>query len=209
MPYSTGGGSNPQNGEFRLIRLAMVAALSLAAPPVDEEETAPPRIERIAVELLQITVQQIIIRVPRRDDRVPAMSNMGWRETNGPRCIPARQIAGAMPSASNVDLLMRDNSRVRARLGGRETNGPRCIPARQIAGAMPSASNVDLLMRDNSRVRARLVGRCAALDYYRGLYVDANPDGQLCAGRDAIRSRMGGQCEIVQFRVLRPPARGR
>ncbi len=147
----------------------MVAALSLAAPPVDEEETAPPRIERIAVELLQITVQQIIIRVPRRDDRVPAMSNMGWRETNGPRCIPARQIAGAMPSASNVDLLM----------------------------------------RDNSRVRARLVGRCAALDYYRGLYVDANPDGQLCAGRDAIRSRMGGQCEIVQFRVLRPPARGR
>lgn len=151
-----------------MIRLALATALSFAAPPV-EEESFPPQLERVAAELLQVTVQQIIIRVPRRDQRVPAMSNMGWRESSGPRCIPARQIAAAMPSPNNVDLLMRDNSRVRARLGG----------------------------------------RCAGLGYYRGLYVDANPDGRLCAGRDEIRSRMGGRCEIVQFRTLRAPARAR
>lgn len=151
-----------------MIRFALAAALLIAAPPA-EPDAIPAQLDRVAAELLQVTVQQIIIRVPRRDNRVPAVSNMAWRETNGPRCVPARQIAGAMPTASTVDLIMHDNSRVRARLGQ----------------------------------------RCAALDFYRGLYVNANPDGQLCAGRDAIRSRMGGQCDIVQFRMLRPPARGR
>lgn len=151
-----------------MIRLLVAAVLSLAAPPAEKPNVAVP-FDRVAAELLQVTVQQIIIRIPRRDQRVPAMSNMDWRESNGPRCIPARQIAGAMPSPNNVDLLMHDNSRIRARLGG----------------------------------------RCAGLGYYRGLYVDANPDGRLCAGRDEIRSRMGGRCAIVQFRTLRPAARAR
>lgn len=86
----------------------------------------------------------------------------------------------------------------------REANGPRCVPARMIAGASPGQSSVDLIMRDNSRVRARLGRRCAGLDYYRGFYVNANPDGQLCAERDVIRSRMGGECGIAQFRTLQP-----
>lgn len=168
MPHSSGGGSSWRNGDSSLIGLAAAVALS-TAPPEAELPITPIGVERVALEIVQMTVQQIIIRVPRRDGRVPAMSNAGWRETSGPRCIPARQIAGAMPAASTVDLLMRDNSRIRARLGR----------------------------------------GCAALDYYRGLYVNANADGQLCAGRDEIRSRMGGQCEIVQFRQLRPLIRER
>jgi hypothetical protein len=86
----------------------------------------------------------------------------------------------------------------------RETAGPRCISIRQIAGAMPAAASVDITMRDSRRIRARLGQRCAGLDYYRGIYVNANPDGQICADRDVVRSRMGGQCEIVQFRLLQP-----
>lgn len=89
----------------------------------------------------------------------------------------------------------------------RESNGPRCIPARQIAGAMPGQNSVDLVMAGNRRVRAQFNRRCAGLDYYRGLYVDAHPDGQICAGRDAVRSRMGGQCEISAFRLLQPARR--
>ncbi len=84
----------------------------------------------------------------------------------------------------------------------REGAGPRCIQARQIAGAMPAASSVDFVLHDKRRVRAQLGQRCAGLDYYSGLYLAANPDGQICAERDAIRSRMGGQCGIVQFRSL-------
>jgi hypothetical protein len=84
----------------------------------------------------------------------------------------------------------------------REAAGPRCISIRQIAGAMPAAASVDFLLHDNRRIRAQLGQRCAGLDYYRGMYLNANPDGQICAERDAIRSRMGGQCGIVEFRSL-------
>ena len=89
----------------------------------------------------------------------------------------------------------------------RESDGPRCIQARQIIGATLGGSSVDLIMRDNSRVRARLGRRCAGLDYYRGFYVNATTDGRICADRDVIRSRMGGQCEISEFRNLRPASR--
>lgn len=83
-----------------------------------------------------------------------------------------------------------------------EGAGPRCVQLRQIAGAKPSAASVDFLLHNKQRVRAQLAQRCAGLNYYSGLYLNANPDGQLCAQRDAIRSRMGGQCGIVQFRSL-------
>lgn len=89
----------------------------------------------------------------------------------------------------------------------RESGGPRCVQARQIIGATLGGSSVDLIMRDNSRIRARLGQRCAGLDYYRGFYVNATEDGRICADRDVIRSRMGGQCEITGFRNLRPITR--
>ncbi len=86
----------------------------------------------------------------------------------------------------------------------RETAGPKCIAADKIEGAFPSASSVDIVLNGNRRVRAQLGQTCAGLNYYRGVYVNANPDGRICAGRDVVRSRMGGQCEIVQFRILQP-----
>jgi hypothetical protein len=86
----------------------------------------------------------------------------------------------------------------------RESRGPRCVNASEIRGAtFLSRNSVDLVMRDNSRVRARLESSCPALDYYYGFYVAATVDGRICADRDAIRSRMGGECGIDQFRSLR------
>ena len=85
----------------------------------------------------------------------------------------------------------------------REGRGPRCIPAARIIGfTFPSQSSVDLVFRDRTRIRARLERRCAALDFYRSFYISATEDGQICADRDAIRSRTGGECEIDQFRSL-------
>lgn len=85
----------------------------------------------------------------------------------------------------------------------REGRGPRCIPAARIIGfTFPSQRSVDLVFRDRTRVRARLERRCAALDFYRSFYIDATRDGQICADRDSIRSRTGGECEIDQFRSL-------
>ncbi|HEV2748284.1 MAG TPA: hypothetical protein VGW34_13415 [Allosphingosinicella sp.] len=85
-----------------------------------------------------------------------------------------------------------------------EKGGPSCVPAKLIVGAALLGQNsVDLLLRDNSRIRAKLERSCPALDYYYGFYISPNEDGQICADRDAIRSRMGGQCEIERFRSLK------
>jgi len=87
----------------------------------------------------------------------------------------------------------------------RESGGPRCISANTIIGATLIGQNsVDLILRDSTRLRARLESRCPALDYYRGFYVNATADGRICADRDAIRSRAGGECQIDAFRTLTP-----
>ncbi len=84
-----------------------------------------------------------------------------------------------------------------------EGRGPRCVAASRIVGAARMAQDsVDFIFRDNSRIRARLERRCPALDYYRSFYVNATEDGQICADRDSIRSRTGGECQIDQFRTL-------
>ena len=85
----------------------------------------------------------------------------------------------------------------------KEGKGPKCVPARAIVGAsLLSQNSVDLIMRDRRRVRAKLESNCPALDYYYGFYVTPNADGMICADRDIIRSRVGGQCEIDRFRSL-------
>lgn len=90
----------------------------------------------------------------------------------------------------------------------KEGKGPRCVPAKKIIGAsLLSKNSVDLILHDNKRVRAKLERSCPALDYYYGFYISPNPDGRICADRDAIRSRMGGQCEIEKFRMLKPVAK--
>ncbi|MDP8993829.1 MAG: hypothetical protein M3N07_02430 [Pseudomonadota bacterium] len=87
----------------------------------------------------------------------------------------------------------------------REGRGPRCVPVRSVLGAtLLGRNSVDLILRDNSRVRARLDRSCPGLDFYQGFYISGTEDGLICADRDAIRSRMGGQCEIDQFRSLTP-----
>jgi hypothetical protein len=85
-----------------------------------------------------------------------------------------------------------------------ESRGPRCVRMSTIAGAaLLGRDSVDLVLRDNSRVRAELENSCPPLDYYYGFYVNGTEDGQICADRDVVRSRMGGQCEIERFRTLR------
>ena len=89
----------------------------------------------------------------------------------------------------------------------KEGKGPKCVPARAVVGAsLPSENSVDLVMRDRTRVRARLDSSCPALDYYYGFYIRPNADGMICADRDSIRSRVGGECGIERFRGLQAAA---
>lgn len=83
-----------------------------------------------------------------------------------------------------------------------EKKGPKCISANQLGGAIVSGDYVDLVLRGGDRVRAQLDGDCSGLGYYGGFYLKPSPDGQLCAGRDSIRTRSGDRCTIKRFRKL-------
>jgi hypothetical protein len=107
-----------------------------------------------------------------------------------------QQVIVRMPARGRVDQSA-------AHVQWREARGPRCVQARAVVGATAlGEGSVDLVLRDNSRVRARLDRGCPGLDFYQGFYVNGTEDGLICADRDSIRSRMGGQCEIDRFSTL-------
>ncbi len=88
-----------------------------------------------------------------------------------------------------------------------EVRGPRCIASNFVRGALLSgAEHVDFVMSSNQRFRAKFDGGCPALDFYEGFYVNS-PSRMICAGRDEIRSRMGGSCSIQSFSQLIPGRR--
>ena len=108
---------------------------------------------------------------------------------------PASVAAAAAAESGSADA---------SRIRWEEHGGPRCIAWAQIAGSgLLSQDSVDLVFRDATRVRARLERHCPALDYYAGFYMSATPDGLICADRDSIRARTGGECRIDSFRTLR------
>ena len=63
--------------------------------------------------------------------------------------------------------------------------------------------NIDFVLRNRQRLRAKLDGDCDGLDFYGGLYVQSD-DGEVCAKRDSIRSRIGQVCKIEKFKLLMP-----
>lgn len=85
-----------------------------------------------------------------------------------------------------------------------EKKGPRCVEGSQlVAAALADEGSVDFLMRDRRRIRAKVDNACPALDFYGGFYLQSK-DEKVCAGRDEIRSRMGGTCRIEKFRTMVP-----
>ena len=97
---------------------------------------------------------------------------------------------------------------VSPRFAWAEADGPKCIASKYIRGALLSGTgHVDFVMSSNRRVRAKFDSDCPALDFYEGFYVNS-PNRLICAGRDEIRSRMGGSCSIEAFHQLLPVRRG-
>ncbi|MHA6722224.1 hypothetical protein [Sphingomonas sp. RS2018] len=86
-----------------------------------------------------------------------------------------------------------------------EKRADRCVPAGDLAAAaIAGADRVDLVLNGGKRLRARFDVACPALDFYSGFYVRIPADGKICAARDSIRSRAGGECRIDSFRALVP-----
>ena len=86
----------------------------------------------------------------------------------------------------------------------KESKGPRCLDSGRIAGAMLSGpSSIDFVLTDRRRFRAQMDNECPALDFYKGFYLQPD-DERICAKREYIRSRVGGDCRIERFRTLEP-----
>jgi hypothetical protein len=128
------------------------------------------------MQFAQLTVRrEIMLRIPIRV------------RPSGP---PVPKGAQSMPAGNRIEW--------------EEKRGPKCVAGRSIVAATGLGhKSVDLILRDRTRVRAKLERSCPALDYYYGFYVTPSPDGQICADRDAIRSRVGGECGIDRFRKLK------
>ena len=90
-----------------------------------------------------------------------------------------------------------------ARIKWKEKRGPRCVPMASVGGAaVIERDSVDLMLKGGQRVRARFKSSCPALDYYSGFYIMPSADAQICADRDSIHTRAGGECQITRFRKL-------
>jgi hypothetical protein len=107
-----------------------------------------------------------------------------------------------------VRVPARNRQHVEPLVEWKEGKGQKCVPWRSVVGAtLLGKDSVDFVLRGGPRVRAKLENSCPALDYYHGFYITPNADGRICADRDVLRSRMGGQCEIDRFRSLTPVAK--
>ncbi|GGE12382.1 hypothetical protein GCM10011529_18420 [Polymorphobacter glacialis] len=76
----------------------------------------------------------------------------------------------------------------------------RCIAMNGIAGAQMFGDRaMELTMRNGGRFRLFFSSECPALSFYQGFYYRRSKAGQLCAGRDAIGARSGGECAIASI----------
>ena len=86
-----------------------------------------------------------------------------------------------------------------------EKKSDKCVPVINLAAAaITGTDSVDLVLNGGKRLRARFGSDCPALDFYSGFYVKMTADGKVCARRDSIKSRSGGECRIESFRALVP-----
>lgn len=85
-----------------------------------------------------------------------------------------------------------------------ERKGPNCIPIAAIRRALLlGPERIDFVLANRTRVRAEFDEDCTGLDFYGNFYLQP-VDNRLCAGRDAVHSRMGGSCTIGRFKQLVP-----
>jgi len=80
--------------------------------------------------------------------------------------------------------------------GGRR----RCIAIDTIAAAQLFGDRaIELTLKGGKRWRLYLAQECPALSFYQGFYYQQSQAGRLCAGRDVIGARSGGECAIASI----------
>lgn len=86
-----------------------------------------------------------------------------------------------------------------------EKGSKRCLDATNLAGAVIRNDNtIDLVLQGGDRWRMTLRDSCPGLGFYGGFYLRQTTDGEICARRDSIHARSGGECGINSFKRLVP-----
>lgn len=89
-----------------------------------------------------------------------------------------------------------------------KTGRKRCVAIAGLAGAQMFGDRaMELTMKDGRRFRLFFGRECPALSFYQGFYYRRQKAGQLCAGRDSIGARSGGECPIAS--VIQVPTQRR
>ncbi|OYU13980.1 MAG: hypothetical protein CFE37_13270 [Alphaproteobacteria bacterium PA4] len=84
----------------------------------------------------------------------------------------------------------------------------RCIRVQGMAAAqLFGDSAIEVQMNNGRRYRLFFARECPALSFYQGFYYRRQRAGQLCAGRDVIGARSGGECAIASIIAVRAPGR--
>jgi hypothetical protein len=80
----------------------------------------------------------------------------------------------------------------------------RCIGVDNLAAAQLFGDRaIEVTMRNGQRYRMFFARECQALSFYQGFYYRRQKAGQLCAGRDVIGARSGGECPIASIMPVR------
>lgn len=153
---------------------ALLAIIAAPAAMHSDTPRAPAPASLDGVRLAQVRIQQHIVI------RVPRVA------------VTARTMAAPPPPPPPV-------------VEWDEKHMGKCVALDQLAGyAVTHDDSVDLMMMGSERLRVKLDSDCPALDFYSGFYIPRAPDGQLCAKRDAIHSRSGGECRVKSLKRLVP-----
>ena len=109
---------------------------------------------------------------------------------------PAEPASFARPLARVRAMPAVDPGRPVPPLAGRT----RCIGVEHVAGAVVFGDRaVELTMADGKHWRMIFEQQCPALSFYQGFYYRRAVAGKLCAGKDAVIARSGGECAIASI----------
>lgn len=117
-------------------------------------QQAAPVVRRVVIE------DTIILKVPVRPMRTSRP--IEWIEEKGPKCLPARAIAGATLSGpSSIDFVLRDRRRIRAKLDDD------CPALDFYSGFYLQANEDELICAKREMIRSRIGGSCRIARFRR------------------------------------------
>lgn len=106
-----------------------------------------------------------------------------------------------VPPVANAPIVPPTRARPAPPLSGRTA----CVDVSRVAAAQVFGdASVELTLQGGRRWRVYFEQACPALSFYDGFYYRRAEQGRLCAGRDAIIARSGGECAIASIVPLKP-----